>query len=113
MSPHPDDVKQGPANHGAAREAGDLDAPTPPGGPQRSDVPGSSLPPVEDPVPDPEPEVRPSGDPDGPGTVPTPDPGPETQPDPIGSGGADDRGRDPDRAIQLENAESSLDQPST
>ncbi|MDP9822711.1 hypothetical protein [Nocardioides massiliensis] len=108
MSAHPDDPKQGPANHGAARAPGDLDAPTPPGGPQRADQPGGSLPPVEDPMPDPQPEIHPSSTPDGPSTVPTPDAVPE--PDPHENPGGADTGA---QALQQENAETSLDQPST
>lgn len=108
MSAHPDDAKQGPANHGAVRHAGDLHAPTPPGGPLRQDQPGGSLPPTEDPVPDPEPEVQPSSTPDGPSVIPTPDAVPE--PDPHQNpGGTADTGQ----ALQLENAATSLDQPST
>lgn len=99
--------KQGPANHGAAHDEADLDAPTPPGGPQRQDATGATVTPggAPDAVPDPEPEVRPSGTPDGPSTIPTPE-DPVPDPDPQENLGSHD-------STQLENAETSDDQPST
>jgi len=76
----------------------DLDAPQPPGNPMRRDAPSADVTPG--PQPNPEPTVSPSSTPDGPATVPSP-PTPEGEPGP-----------DPTTRTQLENAETSLDQPS-
>jgi hypothetical protein len=106
MAPRDDDqqVKGGPANHAAHT---DLDAPTPPGGPLRQDQPGADVNPtgpVNPEVPGPDPDVQPSSTPDGPSTIPSPttpegEPGPDPDPD-------------QEHAVQAENAETSLDQPS-
>ena len=106
-------VKGGPANHAAHT---DLDAPTPPGGPLRQDRPDADARPtgsVDPAPPGPDPEVRPSSNPDGPATIPAPatplgEPGPDPEPEP----GNDPSSAADARAMQLENAESSLDQPS-
>jgi hypothetical protein len=98
-------VKGGPANHAADTE---LDAPTPPGGPLRQDRPDADVHPMPEPEPmpgsepgpDPDPDVEPSSTPEGPATIPSPST-PDGEPGP-----------DPDRGTQLENAETSLDQPS-
>ena len=87
---------QGPVDpHGP----GGIDAPAPPGGPQRTDAPAG---------------------PDTPGE-PARDPGPSTQRVTRPEGGSEppavhhderDVPDDPERAAQLENAETSLDEPS-
>ena len=108
-------TKQGPANHHAGA---DLDAPTPPGGPQRQDAadgpfapggpftpaqPGTPKPPEgSEPTPQPDPDIHPSSPPDGPGTIPSPD-NPEPEPAP--------RATD-EHPVQRENAETAQDQPS-
>lgn len=102
----------------------DLDAPAPPGSPMRQDAPDADVTPGPAPGGDPErgePDVQPSSTPDGPTTVPSPatppgepgpdptsDPQPETQPsgDPTPASQADFEN------AQVENAESSLDEPS-
>ena len=106
MAPRDDSsqhVKGGPANHAAHT---DLDAPTPPGGPQRQDAPDADVNPtgsVDPSPPGPDPDVQPSSTPDGPTTIPSPAT-PEGEPGPDA-----DRGEHP---VQAENAETSLDQPS-
>jgi hypothetical protein len=113
MTAQDEHVKGGAANHGSHT---DLDAPTPPGGPQRQDRPAADVRPTAsvDPGPSgPDPQVRPSSNPDGPATIPAPgtppgEPGPDPEPQP------DD---DPDAPagsdfLQEENARTSLDQPS-
>ena len=85
------ETPQGPADpHGQ----GGIDAPTPPGGPQRTDAPATGETPGEN-APDPGPD-----DPSGGGQVPEP----VRDPDAVAS--------DEERAEQVENAETSLDQPS-
>ena len=110
-SPVRDDaVKGGPANHAAHS---DLDAPTTPGGPQRQDAAGADVNPnaATDPAqPGPDPEPSEPGGPSGPqhdgardagpGGVPQPEPDPDAAPS------------QREQAAQLDNAESSLDQPS-
>ena len=92
----------------------DLDAPAPPGGPQRQDVPAANVTPGPNPagsVDDapaeptgsetpPEPSVEPSSTPEGPSVIPAP-PTPEGEPGP-----------DPEKAEQSVNAGTSLDEPS-
>ena len=78
----------------------DLDAPKPPGGPQRTDAPdGSETPGHAD--PDPGPETTRVTRPEGSGTVPPP----EGDEDATQSSGESE--------LQDENAGTSLDQPST
>jgi len=91
---HPDDTER------------DLDAPTPPGGPLRQDAPGGNVNPA--PVPAPESAKEP-GDPQTPRPSSThPD---DDRPE---SPSAAERGSETsgDEAAQLENAETSLDEPS-
>lgn len=91
------EVKRGPANHAADHDRADLDAPTPPGGPQRQDSPdgdvhamggqnsASAQGTVAPPSPDTQPSVEPSlpGEDPGPGGDPASDPDvPTPQPDP-------------------------------
>jgi len=89
----------------------DLDAPAPPGSPMRQDAPDANVTPGPLPGSDPEhgePDVQPSSPPGGPGPDPTSDPQPEAQPsgDPTPPSQADFEN------AQVENAESSLDEPS-
>ncbi|MCW2791531.1 MAG: hypothetical protein JWO76_629 [Nocardioides sp.] len=77
----------------------DLDAPTPPGGPQRTDAPAGSETPGE-PGKDPGPSAQRVTRPEGEGDVPSP------------AHDRDDQ-TDGDRDLQEENAETSLDQPSS
>ena len=90
MSEQPE-TPQGPVDpHGE----GGIDAPAPPGGPQRTDAPGPAQTPGEN-APDPEPAV------------------PTGAARPRAGQRAGRRGaRDEERAQQEENAETSLDQPS-
>ena len=77
----------------------DLDAPTQPGGPQRTDAPdGHRVPgtPAQDPGPEVERVTKPKGD----GQAPTPS-------------GEGEEQSDAARERQEQNAESSLDQPSS
>ncbi len=109
MSDRDEQVKGGPANHGAHT---DLDAPTPPGGPMRQDRPDADVNPVGpvDPAPpSDDPDVQPSGTPEGPTTIPVPGtPSDDPSPHP---GNAPGRPADSHPA-QEENAETSLGQPS-
>ena len=116
-----ENVKGGAADHGAHT---DLDAPTPPGGPLRQDAPDADVNPTGsvDPVPPTEePDVLPSSTPDGPQVIPSPST-PEGEPGPDPFGADADSGPDADsgsdqaaevRREQLENAGTSLDQPSS
>ena len=77
----------------------DLDAPKPPGGPQRGDAPdGSETPGTA--APDPGPEATRVTRPEGSGSVPPPEGDEETQ-------------TSDDSELQEENAGTALDQPST
>ena len=101
-------VTGGQTDQAAHAAHADLDAPMPPGGPLRQDRPDAEVNPVAsvDPVPSPpDPDVVPSSTPGGPSIIPTPgtpegEPGPDPAPDPQ------------QRSEQLENAGTSLDQPS-
>lgn len=98
-----ENVKGGPANHAAHT---DLDSPTPPGGPQRSDAPTADAEPSDtpDPTRDPVSDDQPEASVPGPGEANSP---PET---------TTDEARTPseeERREQRENAETSLDQPSS
>jgi len=93
------------------------DAPTAPGGPQRSDAPvGSTSPggpeqPNTAPGPDQaEPEVHPSSTPDGPQTIPVP--ASQREPTADGEIHASSQTELVNEELQEENAETSLDQPS-
>ena len=91
-----DDEKNTPQGPVDPHGPGGIDAPAPPGGPQRTDAPAGSHTPGE-PGQDPGVErPKPGG-----GSVET-----ETK------GDARDPQDDPDKAAQLENAETSLDEPS-
>jgi hypothetical protein len=77
----------------------DLDAPKPPGGPQRGDAPSGSQTPGTA-APEPGPETKRVTRPDGPNSVPAPE--------------GDEGTQDPEESeLQEENAGTSLDQPST
>jgi hypothetical protein len=96
----------------------DLDAPQPPGSPMRQDAPDADVTPgrptaTTSPDPGPDPEVRPSGNPDGPQVAPSPDTPPgEPGPDPEPATEPTETGAHPPTQAQVENAESSLDEPS-
>jgi hypothetical protein len=93
------------------------DAPTAPGGPQRSDAPdgmttpgGPGSPSEPDGPGNPEPEVHPSSTPDGPQTIPVPPSRQEPTAD--GEIHAESQTDLVNEQLQEENAETSLDQPS-
>ncbi|MET1059434.1 MAG: hypothetical protein ABWX84_07540 [Nocardioides sp.] len=93
MSDEHPDSPQGPVDpHGQ----GGIDAPAPPGGPQRTDAPETSATPGEN-APDPDPD-------------PGSDPGAGQIPEPVGDASAQQD--EQERSLQEENAETSLDQPS-
>jgi hypothetical protein len=103
-----DDATTGPAN---PRADSGPDAPTPPGGPQRSDAAqGSATPGEAEPATAPEPEVHPSSTPDGPQTIPVPPS--QSEPSADGEIHARTQTEQVNEELQEENAESSLDQPS-
>jgi hypothetical protein len=105
-----DATREQPSGPENPRSPAGPDAPAPPGGPQRADRPGGST--VPDDAPEHDPEVRPSGDPE-PSSPPTPA-APQPMPDaPDGTVHARSQAEQAEEQLQEENAETSLDQPSS